>query len=339
VSNVALFSPSNVPAFAKKQELSALAKSLAGGGAGGGKRVSIKGGVFRLLVDGKEIAAIEERYLDVVLVNAAPKIGRTFYMKQYDGDTPSAPDCWSADGEKPDATAANPQASNCASCPQNAKGSGQGDSRACRFSQRLAVVLANDIEGDVLMLQAPAASIFGKAEGENMPLQAYARFLAAQSVSPETVVTRMKFDTKAESPKLFFKAMRWLTEEEYAIAVEKGQSPEAKQAITMTVAQMDKVPAPMALEGTPPKAAMKPAPTPAPAPEPAPAPAAVDDGDEAPPPAPRRGRPPKAVVEARKAAEAVAEEPPEPVVQRTPAPPRPAMPTQLAKLAEDWDDE
>lgn len=338
MSNVALFSSSNVPAFAKRQELSALAKSLAGGGAGGGKRVSIKGGVFRLLVDGKEIAAIEERYLDVVLVNAAPKIGRTFYMKTYDGDTPSAPDCWSADGEKPDATAANPQASNCASCPQNAKGSGQGDSRACRFSQRLALVLANDIEGDVLMLQAPAASIFGKAEGENMPLQAYARFLAAQSVSPETVVTRMKFDTKAEAPKLFFKPMRWLTEEEYAIAVEKGQSPEAKQAITMTVAQMDKVPAPMELPGKPPQRAAAPAPAPTPAPAPEPAPAA--DDDEAPPPAPRRGRPPKAVVEARKAEQAAAaEEPPEPVVQRAPVQPRPAMPTQLAKLAEAWDDE
>lgn len=338
MSNVALFSSSNVPAFAKKQELSALAKSLAGGGGAGGKRISIKGGVFRLLVDGKEIAAIEERYLDVVLVNAAPKIGRTFYMKTYDGDTPAAPDCWSADGEKPDSTAANPQASNCASCPQNAQGSGQGTSRACRFSQRLAVVLANDIEGDVLMLQAPAASIFGKAEGENMPLQAYARFLAAQGVSPETVVTRMKFDTKAEAPKLFFKPMRWLTEEEYASAVEQGQSPEAKQAITMTVAQMDKVQPAMTLPGTPPKATAKPAPTPAPAPEPAPAPAAADD-DEAPPPAPRRGRPPKAVVEARKAAEVAAEETPEPVVQRAPAPPAAAPKTPLAKLAEDWDDE
>lgn len=338
MSNIALFSSSNVPAFAKKQELSALAKSLAGGGGGGGKRISIKGGVFRLLVDGKEIAAIEERYLDIVLVNAAPKIGRTFYMKTYDGDTPSAPDCWSADGEKPDATAANPQASNCASCPQNAKGSGQGDSRACRFSQRLAVVLANDIEGDVLMLQAPAASIFGKAEGENMPLQAYARFLAAQGVSPETVITRMKFDTKAEAPKLFFKPMRWLTEEEYAIAVEKGQSPEAKQAITMTVAQMDKAsaPAPMELPGKPPQRAAAPAPAPVPAPAPAPA---AEDDDEAPPPAPRRGRPPKAVVEARKAAEAAAEEPPEPVVQRAPAPPAAASKTPLAKLAADWDDE
>lgn len=333
MSNLALFSSSNVPAFAKKGELSALAKSLTGGGSSG-KRVSIKGGVFRLLVDGKEIAAIEERYLDVVLVNAAPKIGRTFYMKTYDGDSPSAPDCWSADGEKPDATAANPQASNCASCPQNVKGSGQGDSRACRFSQRLAVVLANDIEGDVLMLQAPAASIFGKAEGENMPLQAYARLLAAQGVSPETVVTRMKFDTKAESPKLFFKPTRWLTEEEYAIAVQQGQSPEAKQAITMTVAQMDKVPAaPMDLPGKPPQRAAAPAPAPAPAP-------AADDDDEAPPPAPRRGRPPKAVVEARKAEQAAAsEEPPEPTVQRAPAPPAAAPKTPLAKLAEDWDDE
>ena len=339
MSNIALFSSSNVPAFAKKQELSALAKSLAGGAGGGGKRVSIKGGVFRLLVDGKEIAAIEERYLDIVLVNAAPKIGRTFYMKTYDGDTPSAPDCWSADGEKPDATAANPQASNCASCPQNAKGSGQGDSRACRFSQRLAVVLANDIEGDVLMLQAPAASIFGKAEGENMPLQAYARFLAAQGVSPETVITRMKFDTKAEAPKLFFKPMRWLTEEEYAIAVEKGQSPEAKQAITMTVAQMDKVPAPapMELPGKPPQRAAAPAPAPVPAPAPAPA---AEDDDEAPPPAPRRGRPPKAVVEARKAAQAEAAEP-EPIVRKAepPAPAPAPVKSRLAELASEWDDE
>jgi hypothetical protein len=90
-------------------------------------------------------------------------------------------------------------------CPQNIKGSGQGESRACRFNQRLAVVLANDLNGDVLQLQLPATSIFGKAEGDNHPLQSYARLLAAQSISPEMVVTRMKFDTQKESPKLFFK--------------------------------------------------------------------------------------------------------------------------------------
>jgi len=251
MSNVAVFNPSQVPAFAKKGELSAVAKALAGGG-GGGKRISIKGGVFRLIADGKEVAAIEDRYLDVVIVNAASKISRTFYMKAYDPDSPAGPDCWSADGDKPDPSAVDKQSDTCASCPQNVKGSGMGDSRACRFSQRIAVVLANDIEGDVLQLSLPAQSIFGKEEGDNRPLQAYSRWLIAQSIGPDMVVTRMKFDTKAQSPKLFFKPMRWLTDDEHETCVRQGQTDDATKAITMTVAQTDKVQAPpVQLEGKP----------------------------------------------------------------------------------------
>jgi hypothetical protein len=120
----------------------------------------------------------------------------------------------------------------------------------------MAVVLANDLNGDVLQLQLPATSIFGKAEGDNHPLQSYARLLAAQSISPEMVVTRMKFDTQKESPKLFFKPVRWLTDDEHAAAVEKGQSDDAKRAVTMTVAQTDKLDKPVmpVLEGKPPVA-------------------------------------------------------------------------------------
>jgi hypothetical protein len=256
MSNIALFSGSNVPAFARNSAMSDMAKALAGGGGGGGKRISIKGGVFRLLVDGKEVASIDERYLDVVIVNAAPKIGRTWYAKAYDGDTPAGPDCWSADGERPDASAANPQSDRCATCEKNAKGSGMGESRACRFSQRLAVVLANDLEGHVMQLQLPATSIFGREEGDKRPLQAYARYIVANQASPEMMVTRMQFDTKAESPKLFFKPARWLTEDEYEIAARQGQTEDAKRAITMTVAKMDKVaePAPIAIQGSKPKA-------------------------------------------------------------------------------------
>ena len=243
MSNVVAFNPNKAPAFAKNRgELSDVAKALIGGGAGGsGKRISIKGGVFRLLSDGKEVASIEDRHLDVVIVNAAPNVGRTFYAGAYDPEKSSAPDCWSADGNTPSPDAKNPQASVCANCPQNMKGSGAGDSRACKYSQRLAVVLENDINGDVLQFQVPAASIFGDAEGENMPLKAYARYLGAQNISPEMVVTRMKFDTKAQSPKLFFRPMRWLDDDEHATAVEKGATEDAKKAITMTVAKTDKV--------------------------------------------------------------------------------------------------
>jgi hypothetical protein len=259
MSEVALFNPSQVPAFAKTGELSAVAKALAGGGGGGGgKRISIKGGVFRLIADGKEVAAIEDRFLDVVIVNAAPKISRTFYMKAYDPDTPAGPDCWSADGDKPDPTATSKQSDTCATCPQNVKGSGAGESRACRFSQRVAVVLANDIEGDVLQLTLPAQSIFGKEEGDNRPLQAYSRWLIAQNIGPDMVVTRMKFDTKAQSPKLFFKPMRWLTDDEHETCVRQGKTDDATKAVTMTVAQTDKVTAPpVALEGKPPAAKPK----------------------------------------------------------------------------------
>ena len=243
MSNVVAFNPNKAPAFAKNRgELSDVAKALIGGGAGGGgKRISIKGGVFRLLSDGKEVASIEDRHLDVVIVNAAPNVGRTFYAGAYDPEKSSAPDCWSADGNAPSPDAKNPQASVCANCPQNMKGSGAGDSRACKYSQRLAVVLENDINGDVLQFQVPAASIFGDPEGENMPLKAYARYLGAQNISPEMVVTRMKFDTKAQSPKLFFRPMRWLDDDEHDIAVQKGATEDAKKAITMTVAKTDKV--------------------------------------------------------------------------------------------------
>jgi len=260
MSNVALFNPAKAPAFARNAGMSDIAKALAGGGAAAsGHRVSIKGGVFRLVAGGKEIAAIDERFLDVVIVKAAPKIARVFYAAKYDKDaSAAAPDCQSNDGDKPDPSSKNKQSETCASCPNNVAGSGQGNTRACRYQQRLAVTLANDMEGNVMQLTLPAQSIFGKEEGDNRPLQAYARWLVAQGVDPSTVVTRMKFDTASESPKLFFKAMRWLTDDEYAEATKQGSTEEAKKAITSDAGSMDMGKPADALKGAAPKAKAKP---------------------------------------------------------------------------------
>ena len=332
MSNIAVFNPAQLPAFARKGELSAVAKALAGGSAQTGKRISIKGGVFRLIADGKEVASVEDRHLDVVVVNAAPKVSRTFYAGEFDENKPAAPDCWSQDGDKPDASIKAPQCATCVNCPQNAKGSGKGDSRACRFSQRLAVVLANDIEGDVMQLSLAATSIFGKAEGDNRPLQEYARWLTAQGIDPTMLITRLKFDTKAPVPKLFFKPMRWLTDDEFAVTQEKGQSPDAIKAITMTVSQTDGVggvAAPMPFGGTPPKAA-KPAPAAAPQ---------ADEEEEAPPP------PPKAAKKAKPAPAPSADDDeapaPEPTVRAAAPKAQAAVPpaSGLAATLSDWDDE
>ena len=256
MSNVTLFSSSNVPAFARNNELSDTAKALTGGGVSNSvKRISIKGGVFRLVAGGKEVASIDDRNLDVIIVKAAPKVSRIFYASSYDADNITGPDCWSNDGERPDPTAENKQSDTCLNCPKNQAGSGQGNSRACRYQQRLAVVLADNPEGDVLQLTLPATSVFGKEDGDKRPLQAYARYLAVQNppVNPEQIVTEMRFDTKAESPKLYFKPVRWLSEEEYEVVKTQAASSDAQRAVVMTVAQSDGVKSapPMAIPGKP----------------------------------------------------------------------------------------
>ena len=199
-----------------------------------------------------------------------------------------------------------------------------GNSRACRFQQRLAVVLANDLEGAVLQLTLPATSIFGKEDGDKRPLQAFARYLAAQTppVNPEQIVTRMRFDTKAESPKLFFQPTRWLTDEEYPTVVAQGESDDAKKAVTLTVAQADGVKAtPMAIPGAAPKAAAKPAPAPA---------VEEDEAEEAPAP--------KAKAPKTKPAADVDDEP-EVRKEAAKSTTVPAKKSKLADIVSDWDDE
>ena len=320
MSNVTLFSSSNVPAFARNNELSDTAKALTGGGSGvSTKRISINGGVFRLVAGGKEVASIDDRHLDVVIVRAAPKVSRIFYAGSYDADKIVRPDCWSNDGEKPDASIKEPQNRTCMGCPQNEAGSGMGNSRACRFQQRLAVVLANDMDGDVLQLTLPATSVFGKEDGDKRPLQAFARFLAAQNppVNPEQIVTRMKFDTKAESPKLFFAPVRWLTDDEYPTVVSQGDSEDAKKAIVMTVAQADGVKAAPAL-AIPGKSPVAKAPV-------------VEDEEEA--PAPKTAKAPKT------APAADADDEPEVRKEAPKATAVPAKKSKLADIVSDWDDE
>jgi hypothetical protein len=242
MSEMTLFSKggNTLPAHLKNLQLDATTKALMGGsGNGGGKRISIRGNVFRMMVDGKEIAQNEDRAMNIIIAAANANVSRTFYAGTYQEGQAMAPTCWSNDGVTPDIKSEQPQASKCASCQQNIKGSGQGDSRACRFSQRLAVLLENDIRGDIYQLTLPAQSIFGAAENGKMPLQSYAKFLGSHGLPVTAVVTEMRFDTASATPRLTFKAVRPLNEEELAMTQDKGQSTEAKLAIAATAAQMD----------------------------------------------------------------------------------------------------
>ena len=240
MSDLALFK-GGLPAYLKGTDDAT--NALAGGeGSLGSRRISIKGGVFREYIGGKEYRVSEERSMNVVIVKAAPKVSRIYYAGSYSEGEAVSPTCWSSDSQRPDEKVKDKQSATCLTCPQNIKGSGQGDSRACRYQQRLAVVIDGEInKEEVYQLVLPPTSVFGDGEKGKLPLQAYARHLKNHGTPITGVVTEMRFDTASPTPKLVFKPVRPVSEEEFEIIQQLKDSDEAIKAITLTVAQTDGV--------------------------------------------------------------------------------------------------
>ena len=89
------------------------------------------------------------------------------------------------------------QAKSCYQCKHSVRGSGQnGVGTACKISWRIAVVLANDIKGDILQLVLPAMSCFGKESNGRYPFRPYIQMLANNNVSAGRVVTKLQFDER-----------------------------------------------------------------------------------------------------------------------------------------------
>jgi hypothetical protein len=242
MSDLALFK-GGLPAYLQGTDdaTNALAGTSDGGGLGA-RRISIKGGVFREFIGGKEFRVSEERSMNVVIVKAAPKVSRIYYAGSYTEGEAVTPTCWSSDSQRPDEKVKDKQSATCLTCPQNIKGSGQGESRACRYQQRLAVVIDGEVDkGEVYQLVLPPTSVFGDGEKGKLPLQAYARHLKNHGTPITGVVTEMRFDTASPTPKLVFKPVRPVTEDEFNVIQELKDSKEAIQAITLTVAQTDGV--------------------------------------------------------------------------------------------------
>lgn len=173
-------------------------------------------GTFKRIVGGEQIGRSVPHQLNVIVVDQAPEVGRSYYAEAYDKDAQAkAPDCWSNDGRTPDAGATNKQASSCKSCSMNIAGSGaRGKGKACRFRRSLAVMVEGDDSGEVYQLGVAAMSLFGDPVGNNFPYEAYCRYLKANGEGPDSVVTKVMYDTDADTLTLKFRAVRHLTQEE-----------------------------------------------------------------------------------------------------------------------------
>lgn len=219
-------------------------RAVAGGDFG--KRISIRGGVFRKYASGKEVGTVEDRHMNVIFVKMAHSPSRTFYEGAYQEGAKVAPACWSSDSRIPDASVKTPQGKSCNECPQSVKGSGTGgQGTACRLSWRTAVVLPTDPAGDVMQLVLPATSVFGKEENGKWPFRAYIQMLAGHNISANRVITKMQFDTSAAVPTLQFAPVGAVPPEDVDTVIEQSKSMAAEKAVALTVFQQDESAAPV----------------------------------------------------------------------------------------------
>lgn len=182
--------------------------------------VGYKGKVWSIRYQGNEEIVMREdgdgpkNSIEVVVVKASPAISKIFYKGGYVEGSNAAPDCWSADGVKPDGGVQNKVCSTCAACPMNAWGSRVTDAgkqgKACADSRRVAVVpvadMDNELFGGPLLLRIPAASL--------KDLKAYGDLLNSYQYPYYACATRIAFDPKEAYPKFVFSAIRPLSDQE-----------------------------------------------------------------------------------------------------------------------------
>ena len=232
--------------------------------------ISFRGKVWRLRKgDDQRIFGGEDTpssSIDVVMVLANKNLSKIYYAQKYEEGDDSPPSCWSMDGIHPDSGASDPQSKACANCPNNVWGSRISEAgkkvKACSDSRRVAVVLPSDLERNKdkatsMLVRIPGASLAGLREYAEKQLHGFPYF---------AVVTKIGFDINASYPKLTFRPVSMIEDEDVAAAITAlRENPDVIRMVT-TGDEIDPAdvpePAPAPSKVTPIKAAPEPEPEP-----------------------------------------------------------------------------
>lgn len=240
--------------------------------------------------------------VEIVVVKTCETLSRKYYIKGFDPNAKTPPDCWSTDGKLPDKTVMSPISPSCATCEMGKIGSRMTDqgkpSKACGDFRRVAIVPFADIQneafGGPMLLQIPAASLQNYVEyGEQLKQMGFKTF---------TVGTRLKFDIDENYPKIVFSPYKALNDRQVQQILELRADERTARILNEELHVIDPdATAETAEEAPPPKPQVRPAaavqPKPAPAtaaskPAPAtPKAAPVAAATAAPKPAPAKAAP------------------------------------------------
>ena len=240
-NDVSIFT--NQTGVSTERRQSALAQKIATSSSSSTRRIQANiNGTFKKMVNGEQVGNAIRGEFNAIVVGMLTNVSRIFYKEKFDPNKEATlPNCWSNNGDKPEAGASDPQHSNCADCPQNIKGSGENGGKACRYQRRVSLLLEGDESGTVYQFNIPAKSLFGKGTGNIHPFESYVKFLVNNSMSPDLVVTNISFDSNAETMELVFSPVREVSDAEYELILAAQERPETEMYTKLTAAQADGV--------------------------------------------------------------------------------------------------
>lgn len=200
--------------------------------------------------------------MKVIVLDYAKQRARAYYKGAYDPAKTSQPTCWSDDGIAPDESLPGPFApgtvveegksykisATCANCPMAVKGSrvieGTNKTTTACAQHLLTAVLPDPSMGlppnlmKPLRLKLAMTSIWDAESPEQeqqgwLSFDKYMDWLASRGCPNSAgVVTKMKFDTNAAFPKIFFSSERAVTADELTnIVVPLIHDPETKKLL------------------------------------------------------------------------------------------------------------
>jgi hypothetical protein len=176
-------------------------------GVGGGMnfiRLSSKGFIFQ--EDG--VKSTPKTQVECILLRCTANMVKNFYKGKYnEKEDPTAPDCASADGVKPDKGIKKPCCDYCADCPNNAWGSGERGGKLCPDRKRLVVCLLGLDDYRLYRIDIPPMSL--------KPTAAYGKMLEGNNVPLNGVFTRLSLDLSVSYAMLKYDPVRVLDQATY----------------------------------------------------------------------------------------------------------------------------
>ena len=191
--------------------------------------IRCKGTRFIFKKPGEDDVMHDALTLATVILKGRQGITKKWFATKYvEGQEPTAPDCFSNDGVRPDPSCKLKQCDNCASCPQNVFGSGTnaqgepGKGKACADAKNLAVYVNKKGIFDLALMPTALS-----------PWQQYVKTLGSHGLTPSDAITVIGFDATKSFPCYTFEFGGLIPEAQYGAVQAMVGSPEVKEICTL----------------------------------------------------------------------------------------------------------